>query len=94
MAIPKPKYKISMSSPTSLSQPFSLAYQIEEGFMFVHPRGSDLDGLGGESGGGQDKAQQHGETTTEQLSEAHTFLLNLVKVGKRRFPLPEKPPSG
>ena len=63
--------------------------------MFVHPRGSDLDGLGGESGGGQDKAQQqHGETTTEQLSEAHTFLLNLVKVGKRRFPLPEKPPSG
>ena len=61
--------------PDFLIPAFFLGIPDEEGFMFVHPRGTDLGQGSGKGRRAYGKAEQQGDTATEKLSEAHTFLL-------------------
>lgn len=59
----------------SLIPTFFLGVPNGERFEFIHPRGTDLGQGSGKGRRAYGKAEQQGDTATEKLSEAHTFLL-------------------
>ena len=61
--------------PGFLIPTFFLGVPNGERFEFIHPRGTDLGQGSGKGRRAYGKAEQQGDTATEKLSEAHTFLL-------------------
>ena len=61
--------------PGFLIPTFFLGVPNGERFEFIHPRGTDLGQGSGKGRRSYGKAEQQGDTATEKLSEAHTFLL-------------------